>query len=336
MNLAGQLATQVTTRAACAALGVATSTYYRKQRPAPARRHGPRKPNPRRIPEPERQQIRDTLNSERFMDKAPGQVFAILAEQGQCIGSERTMYRVLDEVGQVQQRRARRTHPKHAIPQLVARGPNEVWSWDITKLRGEAKGISYALYLVLDLFSRYAVGWLLSRYENAELAKKLLRETVAKYDVAPGQLTVHNDRGSPMRAHKTVELLDSLGVKRSYSRPRVSNDNPFSESQFATMKARPEIPERIGSEQHGRQVIREILHWYNYEHRHSGIAMLTPAQVHFGLADDALAIRHAAKLDYYDKHPERFINGRPRRELIPAEVWINPPQTATEPMATGH
>jgi putative transposase len=235
------------------------------------------------------------------------------------------MYRVLAEAGQVRERRDRRRHPVHHIPRLVARGPNEIWSWDITKLKGPCKGIFYLLYVILDIYSRYVVGWLLAERENAGLAQHLLRETMAKHGIEPGQLTVHQDRGAPMRAKSTKQLLDDLGASRSYSRPRVSNDNPFSESQFGTLKQRPELPDRLGSPQHGRQVMRELFDWYNHEHHHSGIVMLTPAQLHYGLAEQVLAQRHAARLAAYDLHPERFINGPPRLEKLPAEVWINKP-----------
>jgi putative transposase len=312
---------------ACSALAVARATYYRRhrQRPAAPRTPSPRRRNHRRICDEERARILQVLNSERFMDKSPEQVAAILFEEDQYLASPRTMYRVLAEVEQVRERRDRRRHPVHHVPRLVARGPNEIWSWDITKLKGPCKGIHYLLYVILDIFSRYVVGWLLAERENARLAQHLLRETMAKHGIEPGQLTVHQDRGSPMRAKTTKQLLDDLGASRSYSRPRVSNDNPFSESQFGTLKQRPELPDRLGSPQHGRQVMRELFAWYNHEHHHSGIVMLTPAQLHYGLAEQVLAQRHAARLAAYEKHPERFINGPPRLEKLPAEVWINKP-----------
>jgi putative transposase len=311
--------------AACEALAVPRATYYRRQRPVEPKPPSPRPQNHRRICDEERAMIRQVLNSERFMDRSPEQVCAILFEEDKYLASPRTMYRVLAEVGQVHERRDRRRHPVHHIPRLVARGPNEIWSWDITKLKGPVKGIYYLLYVILDIFSRYVVGWLLAEHENASLAQHLLRETMAKHGIEPGQLTVHQDRGSPMRAKTTRQLLDDLGASRSYSRPRVSNDNPFSESHFGTLKQRPEFPDRLGSPQHGRQVVRELLAWYNHEHHHSGIVMLTPAQVHYGLAEQVLAQRHAVRLAAYEKHPERFINGPPRVEKLPEEVWINKP-----------
>jgi len=320
-----ELAAVTNVKTACAALAVPRATYYRHQRPAsnPPARQRPR--NSRRYSDGEREEMLTLLNSERFVDKSPEQVFAILAEDDKYVASARTMYRVLSEAKQVRERRNRRIHPVHVMPRLVANGPNAVWSWDISKLKGPAKGIWFMLYVVLDIFTRYVVGWMLAEHENAKLAQHLLRETMNKHGIEPGQLTVHQDRGAPMRAKSTMQLLDGLGVARSYNRPRVSNDNPFSESHFGTMKQRPELPERLGSVQHGRQVLRKLYRWYNHEHHHSGIAMLTPAQVHYGLADKVLAQRHAVRLAAYAAHPERFINGPPQVETLPKEVWINPP-----------
>jgi putative transposase len=329
MTAVEQLAPIVGVVAACVTLAVARATFYRQKRPAPQQpsvtipKERPR--NARRYSDEERGEILAVLNSEPFMDKSPEQIFAILAEQGKYVASARTMYRVLAENDQVGERRARRQHPVHAIPRVVARGPNQVWSWDITKLKGPQKGVYYMLYVVLDIFSRYVVGWMLAEKENASLAKRLLRETMSKYGIEPGQLTVHQDRGSPMRAQTTRDMLDDLGATRSYSRPRVSNDNPFSESHFGTLKQRPELPDRLGSLEHGRQVLRPILQWYNEEHHHSGLRLLTPAQVHYGQAEEVLARRHAVRMTAYDAHPERFINGPPQLEVLKSEVWINKP-----------
>jgi len=327
-----QLAPIVGVVAACVVLAVARATFYRQKRPAPQppvtiKKERPR--NERRYSDEERSEILAVLNSEPFMDKSPEQIFAILAEQGKYMASARTMYRVLSENDQVQERRARRQHPVHVIPRVVARGPNEVWSWDITKLKGPRKGVYYMLYVVLDIFSRYVVGWMLSDKENATMAKRLLRETMSTHGIEPGQLTVHQDRGSPMRAQTTRDLLDDLGATRSYSRPRVSNDNPFSESQFGTLKQQPELPDRLGSLEHGKQVLRPILKWYNEEHHHSGLRLLTPAQVHYGEAEKVLVQRHAVRMAAYEAHPERFINGPPKLEVLQQEVWINKPDDAS-------
>lgn len=328
MTAVEQLAPLVGVVAACVALAVARATFYRQKRPVskpsvPIRKERPR--NERRYSDEERAKIVAVLNSEPFMDKSPEQVFAILAEQGTYLASVRTMYRVLAENNQVRERRSRRQHPEHAIPRVVARGPNHVWSWDITKLKGPTKGAYFSLYVVLDIFSRYVVGWMLADKENAALAKRLLRETMSKYDIEPGQLTVHQDRGAPMRAQTTRDLLDDLGATRSYSRPRVSNDNPYSESHFGTLKQRPELPDRLGSLEHGKQVLRPIFEWYNEEHHHSGLRFLTPAQVHYGHAELVLAQRHAVRMAAYEAHPERFINGPPLLEVLEQEVWINQP-----------
>jgi len=311
---------------ACAVLALPRATYYRRQRPKSKRYSYPRKPNQRRYSEEERAEMREVLNSERFMDKSPEQVSAILLEEGEYLASARTLYRVLGEKQQVRERRNRRSHPAHAKPQLVATAPGQLWSWDITQLKGPTKGVAFFLYVMLDLFSRFVVGWLLAQRENAELAQQFIDETMRKHDIEPGRLTLHQDRGSPMRAKSTRQLLDDLGVAGSYSRPRVSNDNPYSESHFGTLKARPELPERFGGVQHGRQIFQPLFQWYNYDHRHSGIKMLTPAQVHYGFAEELLARRHAVRLAAYHARPDRFINGPPKLEQLPKEVWINRPE----------
>lgn len=289
---------------------------------------GPRKPrpkNPRRIDDTKRAEIRELLNSERFVDVAPEQVEAILLDEDTWVASARTMYRVLAEAKQVRDRRNRRRHPNYKKPELLANAPLQVWSWDITRLKGPAKATWFYLFVMLDLFSRFVVGWLLAQRENAELAQQFIRETMRKHGIEPGQLTLHQDRGSPMRAKSTRELMEDLGIAASFSRPRVSNDNPYSESHFSTLKQRPEMPERFGSPQHARQIFRQLFRWYNFEHCHSGIAMLTPAQVHQGKAAQVLAARHEVRLAAYRAHPERYINGPPKRAELPTEVWINRP-----------
>jgi putative transposase len=339
MSAVTQLTPAVGIKTACDVLAVPRSRYYRQhgggqaKEPAIAARRRPA--NPRRYSDAERAQMRAVLNSERFMDQSPEQVVAVLAEEGTYLASARTLYRVLAEAGQLRERRARRQHPKHATPRLVARGPNEIWSWDITKLKGPEKGIYYMLYVVLDIFSRYVVGWLLAERENAQLAQHLLRQSMYKQGVIDENLTVHADRGSPMRALSTRQMLDSLGATASYSRPRVSNDNPYSESQFGTLKARPELPERLGSVTHGRQILRPIFNWYNTQHHHSGIAMLTPQQVHSALAEQVLRQRLDVRMAAYRAHPERFIGGPPRLESLPPEVWINQPKSTPENTENG-
>lgn len=326
MKAAQELAKSVDVKAACEALAVARPSYYRRVKPLAAKSAATeRTPNPRRYSDAEREAIVQVLNSPRFCDRSPEQVEAVLAEEGKRIASARTMYRILDALQQVRERRNRRPPVAHHTPRLVAHGPNEVWSWDISHLKGPTKGLSYMLYVALDIFSRFVVGWLLADRENSKTAQHFLRDTMTAQGIAPGTLTVHQDRGSPMRARSTRDLLDDLGAARSYSRPRISNDNPFSESHFGTIKQRPELPKRLADIEHGRQVLRHIYRWYNYDHHHSGILMLTPAQVHTGQAEVFLQRRLAVRMADYEANPLRFINGPPRLQHLPTEVWINQP-----------
>jgi putative transposase len=265
------------------------------------------------------------MHSPRFVDKAPAEVYATLLDEGVYVCSERTMYRLLAEAGEVRERRDQLLHPPAPCPQLVARAPNQVWSWDITKLKGPRKWLLFYLYVVLDIFSRYVVGWMLADRENGALAQKLLRETFSKQGIAEGTLTVHADRGSPMTSKDLRDLLDDLGVARSHSRPHVSNDNPFSESQFKTLKYRPEFPDRFASFEQAQALCRRFFRWYNHEHHHSGIAYLTPADVHDGRAGEILEARDHVLRAAYHKHPERFVHGPPASRRLPSEVWINPP-----------
>ncbi len=239
------------------------------------------------------------------------------------------MYRVVAEAHENRERRDQLRHPPYAKPELLATRPNQVWSWDITKLKGPIKWAYFYLYVILDIFSRYVVGWMVAAGEGARLAERLIDETCAKQGIQPGQLTIHADRG-PAMTSKTVALLFSdLDILRSHSRPHVSDDNPFSESHFRTLKYRPEFPDRFGSLEHARQVCRPLFTWYNLEHHHSGLAFLTPDTVHNGRADEVLAARHRVRLAAYAAHPERFVNGPPRRESVPRAVWINPPTKPT-------
>ena len=312
----------------CEALGVSRATLYRQHmgtRPSvgdPAPR-----PTPSRALAPaERQQVLDLLHSERFVDTAPPEVVATLMDEGQYLCSERTMYRILASEGELRERRNQLRHPHYAKPELLATGPNQVWTWDITKLKGPKTWNSYHLYVMLDIFSRYVVGWMVAQRESADLAQRLIRETCDKERIDEGQLTIHADRGSPMKAKCTAQLLADLGVTKSHSRPYVSNDNPFSESQFKTFKYRPGFPDRFGSQQDALSWCRVFFPWYNQVHRHSGISMLTPEMVHRGHAKEVLAQRHKVALAAYEAHPERFVNGPPRLENLPDAVWINPPQ----------
>lgn len=312
--------------AASAALGVPRATLHRARRPRPVREPRPRPRPHRRIPDEERASIVARLNDERFCDLAPAEVWARwLDEDGVFPCSVRTLYRLLDERGLVRERRDVARHPVHARPELVARAPNEVWSWDITKLRGPAAGVWYFLYVVLDIFSRYAVGWMVAASESAELARQLIEETHAQHGVVPGRLRLHSDRGSPMTSRTLAQKLGELQVERSLSRPRVSNDNPFSEAQFKTAKYHPWFPGRFGSIEGARDHFGRFFRWYVDEHRHSGLALLTPADVHYGRADAVLARRQLALDAAFARHPERFPRGAPRVARPPREVWINEP-----------
>lgn len=312
---------------ACAALGISRATFYRARRPALTAKPRPRPV--RSLPDTERADILAALNSVRFADKAPAQVYATLLDEETFLCSIRTMYRILAAAGQVQERRNQRQHPTHIKPQLVARAPNQVWVWDITKVPGPERGVYYCLYLVLDIFSRAVVGWTIATTESAELWRDVVEDACKRHGIEPGQLTIHADRGSPMTAKSTALLYADLGVTASHSRPRVSNDNAFAETAFKTLKYRPEVPERFGSLEDARAFFAKLLTWYNEHHFHSGIALLTPADVHAGTASKIVAARQRVLDAAYRAHPERFPNGAPTHRELPAEVWINQPAANT-------
>ena len=324
------------TAALCQSVGVSRASLYRRRRPAlrpaPPR---PRAPSPRALGATERQAVLDVLHSERFIDQSPAEVHATLLEEQRYLCAPRTMYRVLAAATEVRERRAQARHPAYTAPELVATRPNQVWSWDITKLKGSIPYRYYSLYVILDLFSRYAVGWMVARHENAHLAERLIAATCLKQGIAPHQLTIHADRGAPMRSKLVALLFSDLGIDASHSRPRVSNDNPFSEAQFRTVKYRPEFPGRFGSLQHARAVSRDLFAWYNDAHHHSGLSYLTPTAVHYGRAATVLAVRHRTRLAAYAAHPERFVQGPPRPETPPTAVWINRPPQPTREDAPG-
>ncbi len=311
------------TAAACDALGVARASVYRRRQPV--RSLAVRPPPPRALDPVERQTVLETLNGARFLDQAPAQVHATLLDEGTYLCSPRTMYRLLDAAGEIKERRDQVRRPHYAAPELLATRPNEVWSWDITKLLGPAKWTYFYLYVILDIFSRYVVGWMIAPHESAALAERLIAETCAKQGIEPGQLTLHADRGGAMRSKPVALLLADLGVVKTHSRPYVSNDNPFSEAQFRTLKYCPQFPDRFGSIEDGRAFGQEFFRWYNQDHRHSGLGFLTPAVVHFGHAEVVRAHRDRVLAAAYARHPERFVNGRPHPADLPNAVWINPP-----------
>ena len=266
------------------------------------------------------------LHEPRFVDLAPVEVYATLLDEGRCLCSERTMYRVLAEHQELRERRNQLRHPRYAAPELLARRPNELWSWDITKLLGPTKWTYFYLYVMLDVFSRYVVGWMIAHRESAALAGTFIRETCARQGIERGHLTIHADRGPAMTSKPVALLLADLGVTKTHARPHVSNDNPFSEAQFKTLKYRPAFPERFGSIQDARAHCHVFFPWYNTEHHHLGLGLLTPADVHHGLAEQRVGARATVLATAYAAHPERFPAGPPRPPVCPMEVWINPPK----------
>ncbi|HYC77479.1 MAG TPA: IS3 family transposase [Planctomycetota bacterium] len=321
---------KATIAAACAALRLPRASYYRSRRArAPARK---RPPPPRAIPPAVRREVRDLLVSPRFVDDAPPEIYAQLLDEGRRPCSVRSMYRILAEDGAIKERRAQVVRPAYAKPELLATAPNQVWTWDITKLRGPAKWTYFHLYVVLDLFSRYAVAWLVADRESAAYAVRLVREAVGREGVAPGELVVHADRGAAMRSKSLAQLCADLDVRRSFSRPHTSDDNPFIEASFKTMKYQPEFPDRFDSFSAAREFCRSYFGWYNREHRHSGIAFLTPETVYRGRTPEVLAARQATLDRDFDENPIRYANRRPRVAALPAAVYINPPKSiADEP-----
>lgn len=326
MSAVAQLLPDLPVRRALAAMGGAPATWYRRQQPHKPRREHRCVP-PLALSAPERETILETLNSARYADCTPYTAWARLLDEGVYLASIRTFYRVLAASGLVNERRAQLIHPAHAKPELMASASLQVWSWDITKLKSTLKWQYFYLYVLIDIFSRYVVGWLLAGAENAGLARELIEQTCAKHDIEPDSLTLHSDRGSPMRAKSTAELLVDLGVAASFSRPRVSNDNPFSEAQFKTLKYRPDFPERFDSLEHARGHLRPFFHWYNHEHRHSGIGLMTPAAVHFGTAAALQQQRAKVLAAAYHAHPERFKGKFPTPPELPTIVGINLPQS---------
>src|SRR5437867_3002709 len=319
----------------CAALGLPRATCYRRRRPP--RAAPPRRPSPRALGSGERAAVLALLHEPRFVDHAPAEVYAALLDAGHYLCSERTMYRLLAEHAEVRERRDQLRHPVYAAPELLARRPNELWSWDITKLLGPAKWTYFSLYVMLDVFSRYVVGWMVAHRESATLAEQFIHATCARQGIGRAQLTIHADRGQAMISKSVAFLLADLGVTKTHSRPHVSNDNPFSEAQFKTLKYRPAFPERFGSLQDARAHGQAFFVWYNTEHHHTGLGLLTPHDVHVGFRELRGAERRTVLAAAYAAHPERFPAGRPTPAAAPPEVWIHPPKPrALEEVALTH
>lgn len=315
--------------ATCDALGVCRATYYRSRTP---RMYGPcqRAPAPRSLLPEEKRAVLDLFHEERFADLAVAEVYATLLDEGRFLCSERTMYRVLAASREVRDRRAQLMHPRYAAPELLATAPNQLWSWDITKLKGPATWSYFYLYVIIDVFSRCVVGWMVADGESATLAEKLIGETCERQGIARGQLTIHADRGSSMRSKLVAQLLADLGVTKTHSRPHVSNDNPFSEAGFKTLKYRPDFPERFGCLEDARSYCVDFFAWYNDEHHHSGIGLHTPADVHYGRAQQRAEARARVLAAAHRAHPERFVRGVPRPPALPSAVWINKPKTGAD------
>jgi len=341
MDATTQLSSIVGIVTACVVLGVSRASFYRQRPlvgPIPAPVSGPALPQERPAPAralsvDERAQVLDVLHQERFQDRSPAAVQATLLDEGQYLCSTRTMYRILEQEGESRERRDQLIHPPYQRPELLATAPNQLWSWDITKLLGPVKWTYFYLYVILDVFSRYVAGWMIAHREGAELAKQFIEETIGKHQIPMGQLNIHADRGKVMTSKPVAFLMADLGVTKTHSRPYVSDDNPYSESQFRTLKYPPEFPERFGCIQDARAFCQDFFAWYNDEHRHSGIAMLTPAVVHFGQAQVVLAGRQGVLDAAYQAHPERFVQRPPTPLPLPSEVWINkplPPKLETE------
>jgi putative transposase len=309
--------------ALCDALGVARASYYRWLRPT----LGPHKPrsSPRALPAAERQKILETLHEPRFVDKAPAEIYATLLDDGVHLCAERTMYRILHAEKEVRERRRLAMRPTYSRPELLATKPNELWSWDITKLKGPNPWSYYQLYVIVDVFSRYVVGWMVTTSESGELAREFIEETCKRQNISQKQLTLHADRGTSMTSKTVALLLSDLGVNKTHSRPHVSNDNPYSEAQFKTLKYRPDFPSRFGSLEDAREHLVRFFQWYNEEHHHGGLGLLTPSDVHHGRGEARRAKRNEVLAAAYQSHPERFVRGLPRAPALPQAAWINKP-----------
>jgi putative transposase len=328
MTAVEQLAPTAGTGPACVALGVCRASWYRRRTPKQEQPVAPvsRREVLRALSEGEREAVLAQLHSARFVDRSPAEVWASLLDEGTYLCSVRTMYRILSANEEVRERRNQSRQTHYARPELLATAPNQVWSWDFTRLKGPVKWSYYHLYTILDIFSRYVVGWMVAYRESATLAEKFIAYTIRKQAIVEGQLTIHADRGSSMTSRSVALLLSDLGVEKTHSRPHVSNDNPYSESQFKTMKYQPDFPERFGSIEEARSFCRLFFPWYNTQHHHGGLGLLTPETVHYGRAEQAITARQQILRAAYEAHPERFVRRAPTPPALPQAVWINPPR----------
>lgn len=327
MKAVDELANHTDIKLACACLGLPRATYYRYRDAANKPTEAKKTSSPLSLSKGEREQVLSILHDDRFVDKAPQEIHAILLDEDRYLCSVRTMYRYLEQENELRERRNQRQHIVYQKPELLALGPNEVWSWDITKLKGPAKWTYFYLYVVMDIFSRCVVGWMIATREASCLATELLNESYDKQDIKPSQLTIHSDRGPSMKSKPVALLLTDLGVNKSHNRPYTSNDNPFSEAQFKTLKYRPEFPERFGCIEDARVFCQQFFDWYNNDHRHSGISMLTPASVHLGLGENILFERNKVLEEFFYQKPARFKYRMPKLKPVPKAVWINKPDS---------
>lgn len=311
----------------CSSLHIPRATYYRHQHNKKNNNNQLIKARENVVSEQDKQKILNLLHSEHYVDKTPYELYYDLLDKGEYYCSPRTMYRFLALHSETKDRRQQRNHRDAIKPELMATKQNEVWSWDITKLLSQKKFVYYYLYVIIDIFSRYVVGWLIADHESKEIAHKLIQQSTLKHGIQPQQLTLHADNGPSMISHTVAQLLEHLGISKTHNRPYKSNDNPFSESQFKTMKYRPEFPERFASLQHGEAFCQQFFSWYNNEHYHSGIAWLTPVSVHYNKAKDILEQRYAVLMNAFVNNPIRFNNKVPKLKKLPNAVYINPPQT---------
>jgi putative transposase len=326
MKITESLAKDVNLQQACAALAVPRASFYRWQdRAEDCTGERLRSFPPLALSGEEEAAVLEILHADRFADQPPQEIFSTLLDEGTYLCSVRTMYRILEKHKEVKERRNQLTHPHYQKPELLANVSNQLWSWDITKLKGPAKWTYFYLYVIIDVFSRYVVGWMVAHRELSSLAQKLIEQTCEKQHIQPGKLTIHADRGPSMKSKPVAFLMADMGITKSHSRPYVSNDNPYSESQFKTLKYRPDFPERFGAIVDARLFCQTFFRWYNSEHYHSGIGFQTPENVHYGRTEHIIKERQAVLNAAYEKHPKRFKGKPPIPAAVPQAVWINKP-----------